>query len=344
MEAVTHEHKWKPQKEPSMYSRIVVPLDGSELAAHALPAAEEMARSNDAPLHLLRVVEFGRLAWTGKQGPPATVVASETDAAEAYLTDVRNTIVESGLEVTTEVRRGSSGHELVDAVQPGDLLVMTSHGRSGAPRWFLGSVAENVIRHSPVPVMLVRAGDHPAPSPTTSVSPPAHREVEPAVTPSPAEGGPEEIEAFHGEEEAGDVHRMPVGLGLGIGVSTESQDILGEFTFADEIAQFVPGEAPNERRAETLIKTDSLRVVLVSMSEGITLHEHSAPGPITIQTLRGRFTVSVGDKDRDIPAGSMIVIAAGARHAVKAVEEGAFLLTIAWPQRAPEVPDVVVHS
>lgn len=326
-----------------MYSRIVVPLDGSELAAQALPAAEEMARLNGAPLHLVRVVAFGRLEWTGKQGIPATVVEQETEAAEDYLKNIRNAIAGRGMTVTTEIRRGNSGHELVDAVHTGDLLVMTSHGRSGAVRWFLGSVAENVIRRSPVPVMLVRAVDHPVastPLSTSTSAPSAQGEGEP----NPPKADVDDIETFHGEHTAEDVHRLPVGLGLGIGVSTETNDILGEFTFADEIAQFVPGEAPNERRAETLIKTDSLRVVLVSMRQGITLHEHSAPGPITIQTLRGRFTVSVGDEERDIPAGSMIVIAAGARHAVRAVEEGTFLLTIAWPQRAPEVPDVVVHS
>lgn len=322
-----------------MYSRIVVPLDGSELAAQALPAAEEMARLNGAPLHLVRVVEFGRLAWTGKQGIPATVVEQETEAAEEYLENIRNAIAERGMTVTAEIRRGSSGHQLVDAVHTGDLLVMTSHGRSGAVRWFLGSVAENVIRRSPVPVMLVRAVERPAVA-ASSPTPPEQAED----APNPPQADMDDIETFHGEHTAEDVHRLPVGLGLGIGVSTETNDILGEFTFADEIAQFVPGEAPNERRAETLIKTDRLRVVLVSMSKGITLHEHSAPGPITIQTLSGRFAVSVGDDERDIPAGKMIVITAGARHAVRAVEEGAFLLTIVWPQRAPEVPDVAVHS
>ncbi len=329
-----------------MYSRIVVPLDGSEVAAQALPAAEEMARLCGASMHLLRVVDFGRLEWTGHQGIPATVVNEQTHAAEAYLENIRDTIAERGVVVTTEVRRGASGQAIVDDVTPGDLVVMTSHGRSGVARWFLGSVAENVIRHSPVPVMLIRAAALPAISSSTSSTSPltAHREGASPKESPPMDGGPYEIETFHGEETPQDLHRLPVGLGLGIGVSTESSDILGEFMFADEIAQFVPGEAPNERRAETLIKTDSLRVVLVSMREGITLHAHSAPGPIMIQTLRGRFTVTVGDEERDIPEGSMIAIAAGARHGVRAVEEGAFLLTIAWPQHAPEVPNLVVYS
>ena len=46
---------------------------------------------------------------------------------------------------------------IVEAAQPGDLIVMTSHGRSGLPRWFLGSVAEAVVRRASVPVLLVRA-------------------------------------------------------------------------------------------------------------------------------------------------------------------------------------------
>jgi quercetin dioxygenase-like cupin family protein len=106
---------------------------------------------------------------------------------------------------------------------------------------------------------------------------------------------------------------------------------LGTFDLAKEIQRFSAGDVPAGRRAETLVKTDRLRLVLVTMERGVELREHTAPGPITIHALRGRFAVVVGDETSDLPAGSLIAIAAAARHAVRALDDGAFLLTIAWP-------------
>jgi quercetin dioxygenase-like cupin family protein len=108
------------------------------------------------------------------------------------------------------------------------------------------------------------------------------------------------------------------------------QNVLGIFSLADEIERFHPGEGESGRRAEGLIKTEGLRVVLVTMHEGASLNEHSAPGPITIHTLRGEMLVSVGDEEVKLAEGGLISIAAGVRHAVRALEEGAFLLTIAF--------------
>jgi len=62
--------------------------------------------------------------------------------------------------------------------------------------------------------------------------------------------------------------------------------------FNEEIEKYRPGDTEACRRAETLIKTDGLRVVLVTMLTGITLHEHTAPGPITIE--EGAFLLTIG--------------------------------------------------
>jgi nucleotide-binding universal stress UspA family protein len=59
--------------------------------------------------------------------------------------------------VTTEVAEGPTSRILVGHSKPGDVIVMASHGRTGMARWFLGSVAEEVVRRSAVPVLLVRA-------------------------------------------------------------------------------------------------------------------------------------------------------------------------------------------
>ena len=97
-----------------------------------------------------------------------------------------------------------------------------------------------------------------------------------------------------------------------------------------EIARFPP-EGPSGRRSEILLKTPSLRVVLVTMRADTELHEHSAPGTITVQPLAGRFRFVVADEEREMGPGTLLSVEGGVRHAVRAMEDGAFLLTIAWP-------------
>jgi quercetin dioxygenase-like cupin family protein len=106
--------------------------------------------------------------------------------------------------------------------------------------------------------------------------------------------------------------------------------LLGAFKIDDEIAKYRPDDNEAGRRAETLIKTDGLRVVLVTMLADITLHEHTAPGPITIHAIRGRFAVTFEGEERELGPGELVSLASGVKHAVRTVEEGAFLLTIGW--------------
>lgn len=107
-----------------------------------------------------------------------------------------------------------------------------------------------------------------------------------------------------------------------------SNALLGAFRLDDEIARFHPDTGTSGRRAETLIKTAGLRVVLVTMNAGAALHEHIAPGPITIHAIKGRFMVQVEGTPREVSTGDLVSIQSGVRHAVEAVEDGAFLLTI----------------
>jgi quercetin dioxygenase-like cupin family protein len=107
------------------------------------------------------------------------------------------------------------------------------------------------------------------------------------------------------------------------------QENITEFDLNAEIERFPP-DVPSGRRSETLIKTPRLRVVLITMRAGTELHEHVAPGTITVQPFRGRFAFTAGDDEREIVAGMLISVEAGVRHAVRALEDGAFLLTIGW--------------
>lgn len=105
--------------------------------------------------------------------------------------------------------------------------------------------------------------------------------------------------------------------------------ILGDFTLGDSVERLAP-DVPSGRRSETLVKTPTLRVVLVTMRTGTELHEHTAPGVITMQGVQGRFTVTGEGEARELAMGSLLALDAHARHAVLAIEDGAFLLTIAW--------------
>jgi quercetin dioxygenase-like cupin family protein len=108
-----------------------------------------------------------------------------------------------------------------------------------------------------------------------------------------------------------------------------TQEIITQFDLNAEIERFPP-DVPSGRRSETLIKTPRLRVVLITMRAGTELHEHVAPGTITLQPIRGRFAFTVGGNEREMGVGTLISVEAGVRHAVRALENGAFLLTIGW--------------
>jgi quercetin dioxygenase-like cupin family protein len=101
-----------------------------------------------------------------------------------------------------------------------------------------------------------------------------------------------------------------------------------------EAARFAP-HVDTGRRAETLLKSPDLRVVLVTMQAGAELSEHTAPGTITVQPLRGRFQFSTDDGAQEIVAGDLVSVAGKVRHAVHCLDEGAFLLTLAWPGASP---------
>jgi nucleotide-binding universal stress UspA family protein len=151
-----------------MYKRIVVPLDGSELAEQALKEATQLSTSLDVPLHLVRVVDTYRT-----QSLPATGMAldysmlselaeEEIEDAKTYLEAQVRTLGGQGLKVTGDVLHGPIARQIVAAADKDDVIVMSSHGRTGIKRWFLGSVAEEVMRHAECPVLLHRAEGVPA--------------------------------------------------------------------------------------------------------------------------------------------------------------------------------------
>ncbi|HEV2072194.1 MAG TPA: universal stress protein [Thermomicrobiales bacterium] len=155
-----------------MYQRLVIPLDGSEIAERALIEATELASLSHTPMHLVRVIDSASADMAVVSGKltdsedTAVLLADDVDDACQYLDDVARRLGDRGHRITHEVRCGPAAGQLIDAAQPGDLYVMASHGRTGLSRWFMGSVAEEVVRRIPVPVLLVRAGTPVKPSDT----------------------------------------------------------------------------------------------------------------------------------------------------------------------------------
>jgi len=164
---------------------ILVPLDGSELAELALPHAEAVAKQRGAELLdvvLLRVCELADMEFTSPaiyhlvpDSYPTTrpvawekYVEQETNrckkANEEYLTGVAKRLEASGLKVRTKVLvgkrplEGKPADEIVEytSKNPFNLVVMSTHGRSGLSRWAFGSVAERVLHAVSSPLLLVR--------------------------------------------------------------------------------------------------------------------------------------------------------------------------------------------
>lgn len=132
--------------------RIVVPLDGSGAAERALPMAMQLAEILGAPLHLLTVDDANP---DGERRRPATDWSAT--AAGDYLAGKAAEMTASGAPVSTDVRSGVTADALLAAVGPGDLLVITTHGRGAARRWQIGRVAERLLRYAGAPLVLIRA-------------------------------------------------------------------------------------------------------------------------------------------------------------------------------------------
>lgn len=146
-----------------MYERIVVGLDGSEVAEAALRQGVELAKGLQRPLHLVRVADLATVHWGATEASDSYAALSqemtnEKAAAASYLDVMAAPLRDDGLTVTTEVRTGTAARELVKVAGPDDLLVVASHGRHGLERLLLGSVAEEVSRKAPGPVLITRAG------------------------------------------------------------------------------------------------------------------------------------------------------------------------------------------
>ncbi len=85
------------------------------------------------------------------------------------------------------------------------------------------------------------------------------------------------------------------------------------------------------RDSQTIVKYPDFRIVLTVLRAGSQLHEHHAAGPISVQTVRGRIRMHAGGRAIDLPVGHVLALDRAVPHDVEALDDSAFLLTIAWP-------------
>ncbi|HEX7734617.1 MAG TPA: universal stress protein [Ktedonobacteraceae bacterium] len=145
-----------------MFQRILVPLDGSERARQALPVAARIARDSGGSLLLLSVMHLPlNFTWqmeTGLMQVDSRIAVHQEQEAE--LAALASSEELKGIKVTREVVEDLPAQAILEKAQSSqaDLIVMCSHGRSGITHWALGSVAQKVARHSPIPVLILHAG------------------------------------------------------------------------------------------------------------------------------------------------------------------------------------------
>ena len=142
-----------------MYQKILAPLDGSELAERALEHIKTVTEGSRAS----KVVLLQVIPWPAH--PAHTIsdelIRSEGEKAEAgardYLARVADSLKADGIAVEIDIAYGGAAEAILDYAKKNkvNLIVMSTHGRSGVSRWFFGSVAERVLRHSVIPVLII---------------------------------------------------------------------------------------------------------------------------------------------------------------------------------------------
>jgi len=143
-----------------MYRKIMIPLDGSDNAECALEHAREIAQGCSIPVVELVTVVKTFFWWEGEVNDPAIyqqVEEDEKSKAQEYLKKEAAIFEKSGLTVHTVMLEGEPAEQIIKYAQDNDvdLILMTTHGRSGITRFALGSVTDKVVRTASAPVMVI---------------------------------------------------------------------------------------------------------------------------------------------------------------------------------------------
>ena len=148
-----------------MFKKILVSLDGSKLAEQILPYAEAQALQFDSRLVLLQVITVSSAAIAGVGPVPSSgeIIAEQFNIAEqeaeTYLKNIAQSLEAKGVKVEAVTLQGAQlGEGIVDYANNNDidLIAIATHGRSGLGRAVFGSVADYVLRHSRIPILVIK--------------------------------------------------------------------------------------------------------------------------------------------------------------------------------------------
>jgi nucleotide-binding universal stress UspA family protein len=143
-----------------MYQKVLVPLDGSELSETALEHLRSIVSACAVPeVVLLFVVETTPWVATGDFYPESVHVEIDerySAWAKDYVANKADSLRQEGIPAIAVLLEGNAAEKILEYVEKNsvDLVIMSTHGRSGPARWLFGSVADRVVRHSRVPVLV----------------------------------------------------------------------------------------------------------------------------------------------------------------------------------------------
>lgn len=148
-----------------MFKKILVPLDGSELAAKILSYVEDVAKNLDLKVILMTASHFPGATGLITQNMLAQVQADEKATAEKYLGQIASDMKSNGLDVDWVYKEGLADTQLVATAkeQNADVIAMATHA-GGKASWNLGNVTEKVMRNTPVPVLVLPVKEMKLPS------------------------------------------------------------------------------------------------------------------------------------------------------------------------------------
>ena len=147
-----------------MFKHLLVTLDGSPRSEAVIPHAIDIAKTMNAEVTLLRIVDTANSDWSergaiGKSQSSTSIKSTYVDQANAYLNRIAEQMAHAGVTAHAVVKQGQPAKQIVATAKEADAdaIAMATHSRRGLNRVMFGSVAEEVLHESNLPILLVRA-------------------------------------------------------------------------------------------------------------------------------------------------------------------------------------------
>ena len=141
-----------------MYKKILVPLDGSELAEAVLPHAEALAKLDNSEIIILKVSDMPLNHFLARDPFTAETIRKNAEKeSEKYVYKKVTSILKIHIKASGMVKEGSVPDMILEAAEQthADMIAMSTHGRTGLLRWLMGSIADTIVSHTHIPVMLI---------------------------------------------------------------------------------------------------------------------------------------------------------------------------------------------